>query len=260
MHKSNHFFRPMKTDLFCKLMLKRCFALGICLLLISCAQLPTTHVSNAESAADLPAWMHNAAWQHQTFPGKRRTQYKAQKLLGREALAADANASVSVMRKKRRIAASELGSVQFSWLAKEIIQQADVSLRESDDSALRVVLVFEGDRDRFSLKNQLLSELTQTLTGEELPYATLMYVWSNQHAVGKVINNPRTDRIRKIVVESGAMHLGQWRDYERNIRADFLQAFGEEPGALVGVALMTDSDNTQSRIMAWYGPLRLAAK
>lgn len=248
-------------DLFTKVKLKLCFALGGCLLLISCAQVPSADVSNAKLAeADLPAWMHNAAWQHQTFPGKRRTQYKAQKMLGRDALAADANASLSVMRKKRRIAAPELGSVQFSWLAKEIIHDSDVSLRESDDSSLRVVLAFEGDRASFSLKNQMLSELTQTLTGEELPYATLMYVWSNLHPVGSVIHNPRTDRIRKIVVESGAMHLGQWRDYERDIRADFVKAFGEEPGALVGVALMTDSDNTQGRAMAWYGPVRLAAK
>jgi Protein of unknown function (DUF3047) len=232
-----------------------------CSLLISCAQLPSTHMSNAEVAAhELPAWMHHSPWQHQTFPGKRRTQYKAQQMLGREALVADANASLSVMRKKRRIAASELGSVQFSWLAKETIERADMSLRESDDSALRVVLVFEGDRNRFTLKNQLLSELTQTLTGEELPYATLMYVWSNHHPVGHVIHNPRTDRIRKIVVESGTSHLGRWRDYDRDIRADFIQAFGEEPGALAGVALMTDSDNTQSRIKAWYGPVRLAVK
>ena len=251
----------MKIDLFFKLLLQCCLALGGCLLLISCAQLPDTHVSIAEPAEkDLPAWMHNAGWQHQTFPGKRHTQYKAQKLLGRDALAADANASLSLMRKKRRISATELGSVQFSWLANEINQQANVSLRESDDSALRLVLAFEGDRGRFSLKNQMLSELTHTLTGEELPYATLMYVWSNHHPVGSVIHNPRTDRIRKIVVESGGMNLGQWRDYERNIRADFLQAFGEEPGALVGVALMTDSDNTQSRVMAWYGPIRLALK
>ena len=70
-----------------------------------------------------------------------------------------------------------------------------------------------------------------------------------------MIKSPRTDRIRKLVVESGAARLNQWLDYERDIRADYRRVFGEEPGALVGVGLMTDSDNTRSQAHAWYGPL-----
>jgi hypothetical protein len=34
--------------------------------------------------------------------------------------------------------------------------------------------------------------------------------------------------------------------------------FGEAPGALVGMAIMTDSDNTRSRAKAWYGPVKVA--
>ena len=40
----------------------------------------------------------------------------------------------------------------------------------------------------------------------------------------------RTDRIHKIVLESGAA-LGQWRNYERDVLADYRRAFGEDPGA-----------------------------
>ena len=50
-----------------------------------------------------------------------------------------------------------------------------------------------------------------------------------------MITSPRTDRIRKLVVESGAKQLDQWLDYERDIRADYERAFGEAPGALVGI-------------------------
>jgi Protein of unknown function (DUF3047) len=127
--------------------------------------------------------------------------------------------------------------------------------RYAEDSVVRVILSFEGDRSKFSAKNRMLSELSLTLTGEEMPYATLMYVWCNTRPVGSIITNPRTDRIRKLVVESGAQGLGQWLDYERDIRADFVKAFGEEPGALTGIALMTDTDNTQSHATAWYGPI-----
>jgi hypothetical protein len=103
----------------------------------------------------------------------------------------------------------------------------------------------------------MLSDLTEALTGEPLPYATLMYVWCNRRPVESVIVNPRTDRVRKLVVESGAGHLKQWRVYQRDVRADFVKAFGEEPGALLGMAIMSDTDNTRSSVKAWYGPIRL---
>jgi hypothetical protein len=90
-----------------------------------------------------------------------------------------------------------------------------------------------------------------------MPYATLMYVWCNKRAPGSVITSARTDRVRAIVMESGPNKLGQWLDYERNIDADFKRAFGEAPGALVGIAIMTDSDNTRSTARAWYGPVSL---
>ena len=90
-----------------------------------------------------------------------------------------------------------------------------------------------------------------------MPYATLMYVWCNLDQPGSVLVNPRTDRIRKLVMESGPGKLSQWLDYERDIRADFVKAFGEPPGALVTMAIMTDTDNTRSTAQAWYGPVRL---
>ena len=160
-----------------------------------------------------------------------------------------------MVRQVVRFEPDELRRVRFSWKVPDLIAQADMALRESDDSPVRIVLAFEGDRSKFSTKNAMLSELARALTGEEMPYATLMYVWCNTRQPGSVIVNPRTDRIRKLVVESGTGKLRQWVDYERNIRADYEKAFGEAPGALVGIGIMTDSDNTRSTTQAWYGPV-----
>ena len=128
-------------------------------------------------------------------------------------------------------------------------------MRELADSPVRIVLAFEGDRSKFSAKDAMLSELAHALTGEPMPYATLMYVWCNNDAPGSVLTNPRTSRIRKLVMESGPRNLSQWLDYERDIRADFIKAFGEPPGALVAIGIMTDTDNTKSVTQAWYGPV-----
>lgn len=197
------------------------------------------------------------AWQHYQLPGKQSTQFQYQRMDGRETMEATAMSSASMLRKAVHIEPQDLGSVRFSWKVPELIAQADMAQRDSDDSPVRVVLAFEGDRTKFSAKNAMLSELAQALTGEAMPYATLMYVWCNRREPGSVIVNPRTDRIRKLVVESGTRQLNQWLDYERNVRADYEKAFGEAPGALVGIAIMTDSDNTRSTAHAWYGPIRI---
>ena len=207
--------------------------------------------------AQSPAGGHAPVWQHYKLPGKQPSLFSSTRHDGRNAMAVTSKSSASMLRQAVRMEPAELASVRFSWQVPELIAQADMALREGDDSPVRVVLVFEGDRSKFSPKNAMLSELARTLTGEELPYATLMYVWCNTRPAGSVIVNPRTDRIRKLVVESGAGRLKQWVDYERNIRADYQEVFGEEPGALVGIGIMSDSDNTRSWVKAWYGPVTL---
>ena len=196
------------------------------------------------------------AWEHHPLPGKAQVEFVGVRHDGRPALSATAASAASVVRKRVRVEPQELGRLRFSWNVPQLIDAADLALRESDDAPVRVILAFEGDRTRFSPRDAMLSELLRALTGEELPYATLMYVWCNKRPPGSVVSNPRTDRIRKLVLESGPARLGQWLDYERDVRADFEHAFGEAPGALVGVAVMTDTDNTRSIASAFYGPVR----
>jgi hypothetical protein len=47
------------------------------------------------------------------------------------------------------------------------------------------------------------------------------------------------------------------RNYRRNLFSDFQRAFGEPPGRLIGMALMTDTDNTGAATEAWYGDVVL---
>jgi hypothetical protein len=90
-----------------------------------------------------------------------------------------------------------------------------------------------------------------------MPYATLMYVWSNRLPVGSVVSSRRTDRIRKMVIESGPAGLNRWLDYQRDVALDFERAFGEPPGRLMAVGIMSDTDNTGGSVRAWYGPVSL---
>ena len=51
--------------------------------------------------------------------------------------------------------------------------------------------------------------------------------------------------------------VGHWQTLKRNLLQDFERAFGEPPGALVSIGVMTDSDNTESETEAHYGDLSL---
>jgi len=214
----------------------------------------------APVGGDAAASERAALWTHTEFPGKKASLYSPVQVDGRSAMAAHAMSSASMLRQRVRVEAADLDRLRFAWKVPALIAGADLAQRDLDDSPVRIVLAFEGDRAKFSAKNALLSELSQAFTGEAMPYATLMYVWSNQQEPGSVVINPRTDRIRKLVMESGSRNLNRWLDYERDIRADFERAFGEAPGALLAVGIMTDSDNTASTALAWYGPVQLVAR
>ena len=196
-------------------------------------------------------------WQTFQLPGKLFAPFQSVVRQGRPALQVHAQRSVSVLRRQFQPGLAAVGTLDFSWKVDALPDGADLKDTGATDAPARILLAFEGDRSKWNARTHRLSELSQLLTGEPLPYATLSYVWSRDDPVDVVLPNPRTDRIRKVVVESGAQHLGQWREYRRDVRADFIRAFGEEPGRLVAVALMTDTDNTGSTLHAWYGALRL---
>jgi hypothetical protein len=202
-------------------------------------------------APSLPPW-HAVA-----LPGKRATRYAAGRKDGRVVMHARAEGSASMWRCHTRIAPADLGKVRFSWRVDALNPQASIADLEHEDAVARIVLAFDGDRARLSPRTRAMFDLARMLSGEEPPFATLMYVWETAKPVDSVVVNPRTDRIRKLVVDSGPEHLGRWREHRRDIATDYLQAYGEPPGALIGVAMMTDSDNTRTRAEAWYGPVVL---
>jgi len=196
-------------------------------------------------------------WHGVPLPGKRATHYVQVRKEGRPVVHARADGSASMWRRKVQVPPDQLGEVRWVWRADGLIEGASVSDLDREDAVARVIFAFDGDRSRLSPRNRAMFDLAQALTGEAPPYATLMYVWETAAPEGSVIVNPRTDRIRKIVLDSGAQHLRTWREHRRNLAEDFKRAFGEDPGVLVGIAVMTDADNTRSRAEAWYGPIEL---
>jgi len=224
-------------------------------LLLSAGPLAALSIVLAGCASSPPTPTGPQDWHAVGLPGKTATRYTSTFKDGRAAIAAESSQSASMWRRKLDVAPEALGEVSFSWWVPALPPKASVADVNREDAAARLLFGFAGDVGSLPPRTRMMFDLAQALTGEQPPYATLMYVWDNQAPVGTVIINPRTDRIRKIVIDSGSDALGRWRDHRRDLRADYQLAFGEKPGRLVSVAVMTDSDNTASQARAWYGPV-----
>ena len=87
-----------------------------------------------------------------------------------------------------------------------------------------------------------------------------MYTWDNDLPADTMLDNAYSSRVRMIIVESGAMNVGKWRSFRRNVAEDYYRAFGEKPGPIISVGVMTDSNSTATDAVAYYGDLRLDAK
>ena len=187
-----------------------------------------------------------------------RTRYTLVQDGARPVLNARAAASATGLRCAVHIDPAQLGLLQFSWRVRDVPAQADVSEAVLDDSPARLIVAFDGDHTRLPLRERLLFDQVELFTGQRLPYATLMYVWDGgQHAVGTVHRNHRTSRIQYLTVESGAARAGRWLHYQRDVVADFQRVYGEAPGPIVGVGVLTDGDAMKLQLEAWYGDITL---
>ena len=193
-------------------------------------------------------------------PYKKNTVYRLENYQGRTVLAANSKTSASGLAVKLRPRSAQNLWLQWEWKAVGAMPQADNADSQRDDAPLRLLVAFDGNKSTLSLKEKLTFEMANLISGQEMPYATVMYIWSGKNAVNAVLNNAHTSRLKMIVVDSGWDNLGEWRKHERDLAADYKLAYGEMPGNVIGIALLTDTDNTKSEVRALYGDIELLRK
>jgi hypothetical protein len=193
--------------------------------------------------------------QYIILPSKPLTQYTLVDTGEGVALEANAEASASGLYRKIRIDPARHPVVSWRWRVAALIPGADKRRASAEDSPARLVLSFHGDPARLDVAERGKMRLARAISGREIPYATLMYVVSNELPVGTLLPNPHTDRIQMLVVASGEGQVGQWTDFRRNVLEDYRRAFGEEPWDIVAVGVMTDADNTGKTARCHYGDI-----
>jgi hypothetical protein len=188
--------------------------------------------------------------------GKRPTEYRLVDDQGQTVLQAKAEGAASALSSPVKFDVRSAPTMEWRWKVANLIEGADNSVAAKEDSPARVVLGFDGDRSKFTVLERASAAVSKSANNRELPVSQLIYIWSNHAPVGTIIPNPRTKRVQMVVASSGAAGVGKWQTLSRNVLEDFRRAFGEEPGMLTDVGVLTDTDNTQSTAEAWYGDIR----
>jgi hypothetical protein len=213
---------------------------------------PITPFSTAQPGTQLPP-----GWIPLTFGAQKDpTQYRFIQEDGKTILHAHAEAAASGLLHPVSFDIRSAPMLQWRWKISGLIPDADNRVASKEDSPARIILGFEGDKSKLTFREKTASVLAKTGTGRELPYAEIVYVWANKAPVGTIIPNPHTRRVEMVVAMSGPERVGEWVTLARNVYDDFKRAFGEEPGTLTDVGVLTDTDNTGATVDAWYGDIR----
>jgi hypothetical protein len=159
------------------------------------------------------------------------------------------------------------GRLQWRWRLDQALTGgqgvADIQTKAGDDAALKVCVMFDHPLARVPFVERTKLRIARSVSGEDLPAATLCYVWDSVHPAGLRGANPYTARVRYITLQGQGASLAQWQTESRDVAADFAQLFADElpQGAAVppvrAVLIGADSDNTGSRSVGWVNSLAM---
>lgn len=184
-----------------------------------------------------------------------RTQYQTCHQDGRTVLHAQGTGTSSGLQCQVDVNPEQTPWLRWQWRVNEMDARATIADEDLSDTPTRIIIGFDGDLSRLSFRDRLIFEQVELFTGHRLPYATLMYVWDGHLPVEHVRQHERTSCVRYLVAESGKSRLHRWLTVERNVMADYQRVFGEAPGHISSVGVLTDSDDLKTPTEAWYGDI-----
>jgi hypothetical protein len=201
-----------------------------------------------------------AEWKHLPLASfKNNTDYSMVVEDGVVVLRAMAHSSASFLATPVDFEPHDFPMLSWRWKVTQGIPAASTAEQSKEDAPVRVMVAFEGDVSKLPVKDRFAANAAKSISGQALPYATLMYVWGGKVALDSITPSSRSSRIKMLAVAVDDQGLGQWHTYSRNLVADFKRAFGEEPGKVNSIQVMSDTDNTGADAQASYGDIGVSA-
>ncbi len=216
------------------------------------ATMPNRLTVGAFSSADTSQAIPDG-WERIAFSKiDARTQYDLVVMDSTVVLRAQSDGAASGLVTRRRIDPNEYPVIEWRWRVNRVLDDGNARTKDGDDYPARLYITFDYD---LGLGGRIKKTALRALGYDDIPSRALNYVWASRVEAGTVFPNAYTDWVMMMPVQSGPEQCGTWVTYRRNIVEDYRQAFGEDPPAITGIAVMTDTDNTGERATAYYGDI-----
>ncbi|PUB18693.1 DUF3047 domain-containing protein [Yoonia sediminilitoris] len=139
----------------------------------------------------------------------------------------------------------------WNWTVDQSVPPTNLGRKGGDDRNLSLYFVFVPDAIAPSLQGANI----RSLLGNK-DVRIIQYAWGGNHSRGQVIPSPYGPRGQGVTIALRQAGTGSHNE-NVDLAADYARAFGSAPGALVGLAVSGDSDDTSSIIRAAIGNLTL---
>ncbi len=179
-------------------------------------------------------------WDRKSFNGK--TSYAFVQLNNTTVLKADSSASASGIVKEITVDIRKYPYLTWRWRVSNRLDQMNEKKKSGDDYAARIYIIVSGGLFFWNTK-------------------AINYVWSSNLPKGESWPNAFAgNKAQMYAVRSSNDQLDTWYEEKRNVYEDFRTLFGSEIRYIHAVALMTDTDNSEGKVVSYYGDITFSQK
>lgn len=157
-------------------------------------------------------------------------------------IASDGSVSLAYTRVKEALWGAK--SAKWSWSVSQSVPATDLAKKGGDDRNASLYFVFLPEAEAKALGAK--ADVRKLLTSQSA--RVLVYVWGDNRGRGTVLSSPYLGNRGKTILLRAA-GTGKFSE-SVNLAADYKRAFGGQAGALVGLAISADSDDTKTAIRA----------
>jgi hypothetical protein len=206
-------------------------------------------------------------WEHLTYLGTAENTLSLMREEGKIILHVTSLNSASALLKRMNV--GDDGGIRLEnhpilvwrWKINRTVGMAIENRKDRNDSAARVRVIF-AERGMQPLEKSPGFEKIIKYLGVKMPNIEpsgfkIDYIWGTRAQKGEIIDYPGSRNHKMIVVERGNSRANQWVWEKRDLVKDFHAMFRGDPPGLAGVVVLSDTDQTNEGVEAYYSSIVL---
>ena len=184
-----------------------------------------------------------------------QTRYSLESFEGMEVAKAESNCGASgLVLRLDAIRLDQTPLLSWRWRVDRGLDLLQEQTKAEDDFAARVYIMFELDKARASTLQRLRHRLAELIYGSDIPGSALNFVWTSRLPAGTVWDNPFEPSAKMIALAQGTST--SWRTEIVDVVARYRELFRTPIPPAMGLAIMSDSDNSCQRTEARFADFK----